>query len=133
MITRNIKIGGVGRACMSTRAAGRRLDRRLSFEKTPQFMESLTKVAVVIIGVGGSLAIIDRTFKGIDHVVQNAIMSSKPGSAEEASALKKVENASQAAASGAAKGTLEVTGTPRDWWRYLFWKNSNGAESPKKP
>ncbi len=118
---------------MSTRAAGRRLDRRLSFEKTPQFMDNLTKIAVtamVIIGVGGfSLAIIDR----IDHAVQNAITLSKPGSAEEASALKKVENASQAAASGAAKGTLEVTGTPRDWWRYLFWKNSNGAESPKKP
>jgi hypothetical protein len=79
-----IKIGGVGRACMlhvSVRLGGGLT--QLSFEKTPHLMESLTKVAVVVIGVGGfgcfSLAFIDRTFEGIEKVVT----ISKPGSAEE--------------------------------------------------
>jgi hypothetical protein len=54
---------------MSTLATGR-FNPRLSIEKIPQIIESLTKVVVTTMVVGGfSLLVIDKIIDGIEKVI----------------------------------------------------------------
>jgi hypothetical protein len=119
-----------GAVSKSARAASR-LGRRLSTQDIPK--RRIDDKAVEIIKairttIACSTAIAVTYIAG--NVIKESILLSKPGSAEEQAALKKVEDTSRAAASGAAKGALEVTGVPNKW---LQWGTGwSSAEPPKK-
>ncbi len=97
-----------GAVSKSLRAASR-LGRRLSTQDIPK--RSVDDKAVEMIKAIKAIAV---TYIA-GNVIKESILLSKPGSAEEQAALKKVEDTSRAAASGAAKGALEVTGVPNKW------------------
>ena len=105
-----------------------KLGRRLSTQDIPKRSTDDRAIEIIKATMACSTAIAVTYIIG--NVIKESILLSKPGSAEEQAALKKVEDTSHAAAAGAAKGALEVTGVPNKWLQWIMRWSS--VEPPKK-